>query len=224
MEYCDHYGIHDCDGLLEEEDEEPKKEELKDGGYLFNRNEDKAYLRWRATLPMEMQHYQMMQIPEYRIAHHPVSKIMNKIRITSHLFSHNTPKDLTKSSARFDGEETTARSMSSASKVYEIKSGLRKPLASEESGIDGLTSMVSQKPLFESRRSLISSPSQRLNSDGNFGGDTQFQFTATSSSGNMIEKPKKAKKPAVVFNSEFKPAILTSTECSNFLSSLEEKR
>lgn len=171
---------------------------------------------------MEMQNYQLMQIPEYRIAHHPMKKLINKIRVTTNLFSNSTPKDHAKSSARFDGDETTARSFSTASKMYEIKSSLRKPFATEESAAEGLNSMASQKPLLDSRRSFISNPSHRLLSEGNYSSDTRVHLTA--SSGKITDKNKKAKKPGLVFNSEFKPEVVTTTDCSLCLTSLETQR
>lgn len=165
--------------------------EFKQDGYIFGRNESKPFMKWTPRLPIEMKHYQMMQIPHFKQQNNPMYKTVNKIRLSNTFFNGSLLQ--TKSATRPE-EETTLRSMSSASKIYDLKSSYRKAVT-EESTQEGLMSLTSGRQLLDSRRSLLSSRQQ--------------------ASDKKQERPSKdkKKKKKMKFDSEYRPAILTTTEC-----------
>ena len=202
LKHFDHFQLHNEGDDMQEHDADAEKvNDFKNDGYLYGRNENKAYLKWVPTLPAELKHCQLMNIPEYRLLQNPIMKAMNKIRISNVLNSF--PKDPHRASSKFnDQEETTARSMSSASKLFDIKSGYKKIGPSEESALEGLGSFASTK-FMESKKSLHSATARKQSSDPAITNATPTKLVS--------EKPKKKKK--INFNYEYQPSVLTTTTC-----------
>lgn len=200
MEHFDHFGLHEQNGGILAElanEDDPQTNELKQDGYRFGRDESKQFLKWSASLPNEMRHYQLLQISEYKQQFNPLVKTVNKIRLSNAFFGGSLLKD--PKAARLEQEETTVRSQSSASKLYEVKS-YKRALATEESALEAAGSLASGKHLLDSKRSLLSSTA-RYDSQGNLGKTASTQ----------ADKKKPKRKPK--FTSEFQPAVMTTNQC-----------
>lgn len=214
IKHLDIFGFFNDDPNFKtnEEREEEEFDEMKLEGYLFGRNEKNQAQKLDPVLPTAMRHHVLVQDPESKMINqnHPITKAVHKLRISNAFMG----GALTKQIGKMDHEDTTARSFSSNSKINEIKHSYRKNYQHTEDTmpLELLSSIGSGHQIgLDSKKSLISTQSRGFSSERNQW--THHKSEPIIKEQKSQDKPKPTR-PKANFPSDYKPSILSTTECN----------